>query len=228
MRTFSRNETGLSISYFCIYPCCRFPLPREIKTAESAGVDAIHVDVMDGVFVPNISMGPMIVETCRKITSLPLDVHLMIIHPENYLTSFQNAGADSISIHIEDNKVVGESLKIIKQTGCRAGLVLNPETSLHEIDNFLMLADYFLVMTVHPGFGGQKFIEESLHKIHELAENLFSRNLEKTIQVDGGINTENISDLAVAGAHDFVAGNSIFKHPKGILAGVKSLREALK
>jgi ribulose-phosphate 3-epimerase len=203
-------------------------LEKEIKTAESAGVDAIHVDVMDGVFVPNISMGPMIVETCRKITSLPLDVHLMIIHPEKYLKSFQNAGADSISIHVEDNKVVGESLKIIKQTGCRAGLVLNPETSLHEIDNFLMLADYFLVMTVHPGFGGQKFIEESLHKIQELAEKLFSRKLAKTIQVDGGINTENISDLAVAGAHDFVAGNSIFKHPNGILAGVKSLREALK
>jgi ribulose-phosphate 3-epimerase len=203
-------------------------LEKEIKTAESAGVDAIHVDVMDGVFVPNISMGPMIVETCRKITSLPLDVHLMIINPEKYLTSFQNAGADSISIHIEDNKVVGESLEKIKQAGCRAGLVLNPETFLNEIDNFLTLADYFLVMTVHPGFGGQKFIEESIHKIQVLTGKLLSCDLEKTIQVDGGINTENISELANSGAHDFVVGNSIFKHPKGILAGVKSLRKALK
>jgi ribulose-phosphate 3-epimerase len=203
-------------------------LEKEIKTAESAGVDAIHIDVMDGVFVPNISMGPMIVETCRKITTLPLDVHLMIINPEKYLTSFQNAGAHSISIHIEDNEVVGESLEKIKHTGCRAGLVLNPETSLHDIDNFLTLADYFLVMTVHPGFGGQKFIDDSFHKIQELAGILLSWNLEKTIQVDGGINTENIFRLANSGARNFVVGNSIFNYPKGILAGVKSLRNALK
>jgi len=222
-----KNNNLFKISASILAANFRF-LENEIRTAESAGVDAIHVDVMDGVFVPNISMGPMIVETCRKITSLPLDVHLMIVHPEKFINAFQSAGADSISIHIEDNPFTGESLQKIKQLGCRAGLVLNPDTPLNAIESFLSIADYFLVMTVNPGFGGQKFMESILVKISELDKQLNSIKMEKVIQVDGGINPENVLKLYQSGARDFVAGHSIFNNPLGIREGVKSLRVEIK
>jgi ribulose-phosphate 3-epimerase len=203
-------------------------LEREIQSAEAAGVDHIHVDVMDGVFVPNISMGPMIVETCRKVTSLPLDVHLMIVKPERYIEVFHQAGADRISIHIEDNPEVIETLKRIRQMKCKAGLVINPETALETIENSIEFADFFLVMTVHPGFGGQKFITETLPKITALKGKLSLLDAKKFIQVDGGINSQTARSCFQAGARDFVAGNSIFNHPRGIQQAVAEIRAALK
>jgi ribulose-phosphate 3-epimerase len=203
-------------------------LEKDILAAESAGVDHIHIDVMDGVFVPNISMGPMIVETCRKITNLPLDVHLMIINPEKYIEVFQEAGANRISIHIEQNPIVNDTLQRIQKMGCTAGLVINPETPLQAIGGSIAFADFFLLMTVHPGFGGQNFMDETLPKISSLRDKLESRGDKKLIQVDGGISSQTAPACFQAGARDFVAGNSIFNHPGGILAGVKDLREAIK
>jgi ribulose-phosphate 3-epimerase len=202
-------------------------LEKDILAAEAPGVDAIHVDVMDGVFVPNISMGPMIVETCRKITSLPIDVHLMIIHPEKYLEAFKKAGANSISIHIEDNPEVEDSLNRIQQLGCKSGLVLNPDTPIKEIDNYLSVANHFLVMTVHPGFGGQSFMNGMLEKINDLSNRLDMLGFSKTIQVDGGIHRETAMACFQAGARDFIAGNAIFNHPGGIEAGVQQIRSIL-
>jgi len=203
-------------------------LEREVKAAESAGVDNIHVDVMDGVFVPNISMGPMIVETCKKITELPIDVHLMIINPEKYIEAFQHAGADRISIHIENNPVVNVTLKRIQALGCKAGLVINPETDLDLIEGSLIFADFFLIMTVHPGFGGQLFINETLQKIAALNEIIKQLGIAQFIQVDGGINPETLPACYHAGARDFVAGNSIFNHPRSIQEAVLELRESIK
>jgi ribulose-phosphate 3-epimerase len=203
-------------------------LEQDIREAEMAGVDAIHVDVMDGVFVPNISMGPMIVETCRRITSLPIDVHLMIIHPEKFIETFQKAGANSISIHIEENPLVGNSIDKIRKLGCQPGLVINPETRLDEIDDYLVAADHFLVMTVHPGFGGQTFMEGMLEKIRSLKFRLDRLHLAKIIQVDGGIDCETGLWCFKAGARDFVAGHSIFNHPEGIGAGVGAIRSMLE
>jgi ribulose-phosphate 3-epimerase len=203
-------------------------LEKDVLEAESAGVDHIHIDVMDGVFVPNISMGPLIVETCRKITNLPLDAHLMIINPEKYIDAFHKAGANRISIHLENNPHVNETLHRIQQLGCKAGLVINPETPLSSIGEYLAKADYFLIMTVHPGFGGQSFMHETLPKIVNLSEKLGGLGLDKIIQVDGGISAETAPDCYKAGARDFVAGKFIFNHPQGIQAGVNELRQAIK
>lgn len=203
-------------------------LEDDIRAAEAAGVDFIHVDVMDGVFVPNISLGPMIVSTCRQITSLPIDTHLMITRPERYLEAFQKAGANSISIHIEENPIVDQSLLEIQKMGCRAGLVINPETALSAIESHLSIPDYFLVMTVHPGFGGQKFMPEMLPKIAGLRQMLQDAHLEKMIQVDGGINAETALKCYQAGARNFVAGSTIFKDGDGIQQSVHELRGILK
>lgn len=203
-------------------------LEREVKAAEEAGVDNIHVDVMDGVFVPNISMGPMIVETCKKITDLPIDVHLMIINPEKYIETFRQAGADRISIHIENNPSANETLNWIQALGCKAGLVINPETGLSSIDGSLDSADFFLIMTVHPGFGGQLFMRETLEKIVTLNDRLKVLGMEKFIQVDGGINHKTLPTCYYAGARDFVAGNTIFNHPRSIQDAVLELRESVK
>ncbi len=221
------NENLFSISASILAADFR-NLEKEVKAAESAGVDNIHIDVMDGVFVPNISMGPMIVETCKKITDLPIDVHLMIINPEKYIEAFQHAGADRISVHIENNPVVNETIKRIQTLGCKAGLVINPETDLVLIEGSLIFADFFLIMTVHPGFGGQKFISETLGKIVALNENIKLLGMAQFIQVDGGINPKTLPVCYRAGARDFVAGNSIFNHPRSIQDAVLEMRESVK
>ncbi len=203
-------------------------LEKEVRAAESAGVDNIHIDVMDGVFVPNISMGPIIVETCRKITNLPLDVHLMIIHPEKYIDTFQQAGANRISIHIENNPIANETLERIRTLGCKAGLVLNPETVIDEIEGCIKLADFFLIMTVNPGFGGQLFMNETLEKISKLHEIIFKLGLGQFIQVDGGINANTMRACYNVGARDFVAGSSIFNHSRGIQQAILEMRESIK
>ncbi|MEW6180053.1 MAG: ribulose-phosphate 3-epimerase [Chloroflexota bacterium] len=199
-------------------------LADQIRQAEDAGVDWIHIDVMDGHFVPNITMGPFIVETCRRITRLPLDVHLMIEKPENHIQSFFNAGANWISIHIEGNPNVHRTLQYIQTLGAKAGIVLNPGTSVHAIEAVLPFIDLVLVMSVNPGFSGQSFIPQSTQKINAIRKLLDQTNPAAILQVDGGINSENIISVADAGANCFVAATAIFKHPLGIAEGVRSLR----
>ncbi|WP_240550159.1 ribulose-phosphate 3-epimerase [Candidatus Roseilinea sp. NK_OTU-006] len=203
-------------------------LADQIHKAEDAGVDWIHIDVMDGHFVPNITMGPFIVETCRRITSLPLDVHLMIEKPENHIQSFINAGANWVSIHIEGNSNVHRTLQVIQSLGAKAGIVLNPGTPAQAVEAILPFTDLVLVMTVNPGFSGQSFIPQMLGKISTIKNMIEKTNLRAILQVDGGINPQNISVVAQAGANCFVAATAIFKHPQGIAEGVISLRTELQ
>ncbi|NTU75309.1 MAG: ribulose-phosphate 3-epimerase [Anaerolineaceae bacterium] len=199
-------------------------LAQQIKELELAGVDWIHVDVMDGHFVPNISMGPFIVETIKRITNLPLDVHLMIDKPENYIQDFINAGASTLSIHIENNSNVHRTLQTIRASGCKPGVVLNPGTPAIAISSVISEVDLVLVMSVNPGFSGQKFLPQSLKKITEIRKMLKENNADAWCQVDGGIDSHNISACYNAGANVFVAASSIFKSPQGIAGGVQILR----
>ena len=203
-------------------------LTSEIHQCEDAGVDWIHVDVMDGHFVPNITMGPFIVETCRKITNLPLDVHLMIENPEKYVDDFARAGASSLTIHPEGNPNVHRTLQHIRNMQCKASLAINPGTSPAVIEYMLPLVDMVLVMSVNPGYSGQSFITETGMKIKALASLCSKWNVHPDIQVDGGITDETIQMVKQAGANVFVSATSIFKYPDGIEAGVAHLRNALK
>jgi len=202
-------------------------LGEEITTAESAGADWIHVDVMDGHFVPNITMGPFIVETCRRITKLPLDVHLMIEKPERYLEAFAEAGASGLTVHVETCPDLSGTLKQIKLLGCRAGVVLNPETSVGAIQPFLPEADLVLVMSVHPGYSGQHFMPESIAKVSEVRKKLDALRSSAWLEVDGGIDVETLPKMKEAGATAFVAATAVFKHPEGTAAGVKALRDVI-
>jgi len=202
-------------------------LGKEIAAAEAAGADWIHVDVMDGRFVPNITMGQFIVEACRRVTQLPLDVHLMIEKPEDHLDTFAKAGASSLTVHVETCPHLHRTLQHIKSLGCRAGVVLNPGTAIGAVDAVLGMADLVLVMSVNPGFGGQSFIPESLGRVATIREKLDAMGSSAWLEVDGGVSVETISQLKEAGATAFVAGTSVFKHPEGIDAGVKSLRSYL-
>jgi ribulose-phosphate 3-epimerase len=202
-------------------------LGEEIATVESAGADWIHVDVMDGHFVPNITMGPFIVETCRRITKLPLDVHLMIETPERYLEAFAKAGASGLTVHVETCPDLSGTLKQIKSLGCRAGVVLNPETSVGAIQPFLSEADLVLVMSVHPGYSGQNFIPESIAKVSEIRKKLDALRSSAWLEVDGGIDTETLPVMKEAGATAFVAATAVFKYPRGTKAGVESMRDVI-
>jgi len=199
-------------------------LGEEIATVEAAGADWIHVDVMDGHFVPNITMGPFIVETCRRITKLPLDVHLMIEEPERYIEAFAKAGASGLTVHVEICPDLSATLKQIKSLGCKAGIVLNPETPVGAIQAFLPEADLVLVMSVHPGYSGQEFIPESIAKVSEIRKKLDALRSSAWLEVDGGIDVETLPEMRAAGATAFVAATAVFKHPKGPAAGVHSLR----
>jgi ribulose-phosphate 3-epimerase len=199
-------------------------LSDQIQKAEKSGVDWIHIDVMDGSFVPNITMGPFIVETCKRITSLPLDVHLMIDNPDLQTDSFANAGADWISIHLENNPNIHRSLQKIRNLGCKNGLVINPGTSLASAETLFPFIDLLLIMSVNPGFAGQEFIPEVIDKIAS-ARKIFDEKKYKTlIQVDGGVTSQTMPDLVNAGIDVAVAATSIFQHPSGIAQGVKELR----
>lgn len=203
-------------------------LKEEINAAENAGIDSFHIDVMDGHFVPNITMGPFIVETCRRLTELPLDVHLMIEHPERFLSDFVNAGASLLSVHVENNPNLHRTLQKIKGMGCKVGVVLNPGTHASLCTPVLHLTDIVLVMSVNPGFSGQKFLPEVLPKVTFLADQISKMNTNTLIEIDGGINASNIALAYKAGARVFVSASAIFKHSKGISAGVNSLRSSLK
>lgn len=202
-------------------------LGDQIKHAEDAGADWFHIDIMDGHFVPNISMGPFIVETCRRATDLPLDVHLMIEKPERYLSTFVSSGADYLTVHIETCPEMAETLTTIHDLGCNAGITLNPGTMADEIEPFLKLVDLVLVMTVQPGFSGQVFMPDMLPKINQIRKALDKVGSQALLEVDGGINPETIRSTYDQGAKVFVAASAIFKHPQGIQAGVDSLLEQL-
>ena len=185
-------------------------LGDEIKAVETAGADWIHVDVMDGHFVPNITIGPLIVEAVRSVTSLPIDVHLMIENPDNYIPAFAEAGAAWISVQIETSVHLNRSVQLIRECGAKPGVVLNPSTPIQTLEWIIEDVDYVLVMSVNPGFGGQAFITNSLDKIKALRQMIRSKNLKTPIQVDGGVNEKTIADIATAGADIFVAGSAIF------------------
>ena len=186
-------------------------LGDEIKLVENAGADIIHCDIMDGHFVPNISYGSEIVAAVNRITDLPLDVHLMINNSELFIDKFADAGADMISVHFENNYHLNRLINQIKSCNCRAGVVLNPATPVIMLSEVLDLIDYVLIMSVNPGFGGQKFIPESLNKVKDLRKIIDENNLNVKIQIDGGIGLENLKQVRDSGVDMFVAGASIFK-----------------
>ena len=185
-------------------------LGDEIKAVEAAGADWIHADVMDGHFVPNITFGPLVVEAVRRITVLPIDVHLMIENPDKYIADFAEAGASHISIHVETCVHLNRSVQLIRECGAKPGVVLNPSTPLQSLDWILEDIDYVLIMSVNPGFGGQRFIPGSLEKVQHLRRLIQHRNLSTLIEIDGGVNENTIADIADAGADVFVAGSAIF------------------
>lgn len=203
-------------------------LSGQIAEIERAGVDWVHVDVMDGHFVPNITMGPFIVKTLRELTKLPLDVHLMIEKPENFIDDFHRAGADRISIHVEDNPDVKNTLLYIQSLGVKAGLVLNPETPVDAATPFINIIDLLLVMSVNPGYSGQQFIPTSVDKIRNTRSLINKNNKNIHLQVDGGITSQNVEQVVDAGADVIVAATAVFRHSDGISAGVRSLRAAGK
>ena len=185
-------------------------LGEEIKAVEDAGADWIHVDVMDGHFVPNITMGPIIVEAARQATKLPLDVHLMIENPDRFISDFISAGADLISVQAETCTHMNRTVQLIKESGAKAGVALNPATPIQAVQWVLKDIDFVLIMSVNPGFGGQQFISNSLEKIRELKKLIQSSDLSVLIQVDGGVNKGTIKDVSLAGADVFVAGSAVF------------------
>ena len=185
-------------------------LGDEVRAVAAAGADYIHVDVMDGHFVPNITIGPLVVEAVRKVTDLPLDVHLMIENPDLYVPEFAKAGADIIVVHAEASHHLHRTVQLIKSLGKKAGVSLNPATSLQCLEYILEELDLVLLMTVNPGFGGQSFIEACLPKIHALRAMLDKRGLEAELEVDGGVKTSNIDRISHAGADVFVAGSAVF------------------
>jgi ribulose-phosphate 3-epimerase len=185
-------------------------LGEEIKAVEDAGADWIHADVMDGHFVPNITIGPLIVEAVKRVTTLPIDVHLMIENPDNYIAAFASAGASYISVQIETCIHLNRTVQLIKDSGAQAGVVLNPSTPVDSLAWILEYIDYVLIMSVNPGFGGQAFIPNSIEKIKTLHRQIQDRGLNILIQVDGGVNEKTISAVADAGADVFVAGSAIF------------------
>jgi len=188
-------------------------LGEEIRAVEQAGADWIHIDVMDGHFVPNITIGPGVVSSLRKITPLPFDVHLMIADPDRYLDAFLAAGSDCLTVHVEAATHLHRTINYIKDKGCKAGVSLNPATPLTMIEPVLSDLDLLLIMTVNPGFGGQKFIPSLLAKIQAAGKMIADRAPQVLLEVDGGITTANINEVAAAGAVAFVAGFAVFGSP---------------
>ncbi|MFC1558343.1 ribulose-phosphate 3-epimerase [candidate division KSB1 bacterium] len=201
-------------------------LASQIKVVERGGADWIHLDIMDGHFVPNISFGSYISKAVNSVTDLFLDAHLMITNPEQYIQQFKDAGADSITIHVEIEQFQ-ETVDIIKNEGLKLGVSLNPDTPIEKVFDIVPIADMILIMSVFPGFGGQKFIPETFERIRKLREYADVHNENMHIEVDGGINFENIRQIYNAGANAFVVGTTIFKQ-QNIEAAVQKLRKILE
>lgn len=198
-----------------------------LRACEEGGADYIHIDVMDGSFVPNITFGPDIVKACKRATSLPLDVHLMIVEPEKHIQSFIEAGADIVTVHYEACPHIHRVLQSIREMGARAGITYNPGTPVESLGLLADMVDLVLIMSVNPGFGGQKYIPVCLEKIRQVRQILDEAGSDAMIQVDGGIAAGRILENYQAGARNFVAGTAVFKHPEGIAAGIQALREAI-
>jgi ribulose-phosphate 3-epimerase len=188
-------------------------LGEEIQAVEAAGADWIHVDVMDGHFVPNITIGPLIVKAARQSTRLPLDVHLMIENPDRYIAEFVEAGADLVAVQVETCPHLHRTVQLIRECGARPGVVLNPTTPLTTIEWILADVEFVMLMSVNPGFGGQRFIPATLEKIRQLRTMIEKRRLSTLIEIDGGVNRTTIADIAAAGADVFVAGSAIYGTP---------------
>ncbi len=201
-------------------------LGKEIKDVENGGADYIHIDVMDGHFVPNITMGPMVVKAVRPLTDLPLDVHLMIEDPDQYIEAFADAGADYITVHVEAAAHLHRTIQLIKSKGVKAGVVLNPATPAEWVKPILQDIDMVLLMTVNPGFGGQSFIPSVVPKIKQIRSWADEINPKLEIEVDGGINTETAAVCAEAGADVFVAGSAIY-NKSDREAAIQDLRKSL-
>lgn len=202
-------------------------LGDDLAACQAAGADWIHIDVMDGRFVPNITMGPLVVEAARRATTLPLDVHLMIVEPERYLADFARAGASHITVHVEASPHLHRTLQAIHDLGLKAGIAVNPHTPVSAFADVLYLADIVTVMTVNPGFGGQSLITSTLAKFGALRQLAGGRAEPLMLVADGGVNEKTAAQVAAAGASVLVAGNAVFGHAGGIAAGVKALRGAL-
>jgi ribulose-phosphate 3-epimerase len=202
-------------------------LRDELASIEAGGADWVHVDVMDGRFVPNITIGPFVLDAVRRCTALPLDVHLMIVEPERYVADFVRAGASTLGIHVETCPHLHRSVAQIREAGARAAVVLNPATPASSVEPVLGDVDQVLVMTVNPGFGGQKFIESTLPKIETLRRWIDERELDVDLEVDGGVGPETIARAARAGANAFVAGTAVFGAPDRA-AAIAALRLAAK
>jgi ribulose-phosphate 3-epimerase len=188
-------------------------LGEQIAQVENAGATLLHVDVMDGQFVPNITMGPLVVEAVRRASRLPLDCHLMIIEPQNFIEDFARAGADMISVHVEATPHLHRLLTRIRELGCQPGIAINPATPLALLEDALEYADYVLIMSVNPGFGGQSFIRSSLTRVRRTAKMVRDQGLETRIEIDGGISTKNLAAVIDSGAEVIVAGSAIFATP---------------
>jgi ribulose-phosphate 3-epimerase len=186
-------------------------LGEEISQVATAGADIIHIDVMDGHFVPNLTFGPPVIESIRKVTDLPFDVHLMIENPGRYIGDYAHAGSDFITVHVEAEQHLHRTIHFIKDSGIKAGVSLNPATSLDQVEEVIADIDLLLIMTVNPGFGGQKFIKSTLQKIKRARDLIDTRAPHVLLEVDGGISSQNIRAIKEAGADIFVAGSSIFK-----------------
>ena len=202
-------------------------LADEVTACESAGADWLHVDIMDGHFVPTITVGPLFVEACKRVTKLPLDVHLMISDPDQYVEMFAKAGANNITVHVEACRNLLQTINKIKSLGCNAGITLNPPTLASALDEVLPLADMVLVMSVNPGYSGQAFMPEMIGKVEEIRNKLNALRSKAYLEVDGGITVDTLPLMYKAGANAFVAGNAAFKHPQGVGEGIKALRECV-
>jgi ribulose-phosphate 3-epimerase len=201
-------------------------LAEEIQAVEAAGADLIHLDVMDGRFVPNLTAGPVVVKAARKATRLPLDVHLMIVEPERLIPEFIDAGSDYLTVHVETCPHLHRTLQMIKERGVKAGVTLNPSTPLSAVEPVLPDADLLLIMSVNPGFGGQRFIPTALEKLRQARSMIDAGGLAVELEVDGGVKAENMKELAAAGATVFVAGSAIFGS-KDYTATIRQMRQAL-
>ncbi|MDI6768779.1 MAG: ribulose-phosphate 3-epimerase [Anaerolineales bacterium] len=202
-------------------------LGEQIAECEAAGADWIHVDVMDGHFVPNLTMGPFIVEACRRVTKLPLDVHLMVESPERLLEAFAKAGASHLTVHVETCPNLDSTLQKIRALGCAAGVTLNPGTPVTAIEPVLPMIDLVLVMTVNPGYSKQTILPETISKVAALRRMLAAIGSSAWLEVDGGISAQTLPELRKAGANAFVAAHAVFDYPQGIAAGIRELRRVV-